>query len=45
VCRLVLGETAGIVVPGLTPEDVGEQIGAILDTTITEPMPVGFTAR
>ena len=45
VRRLVVGETAGIVVPELTPEDVGEQLDAILDTTVTEPTPVGFTAR
>jgi len=31
-------------VPELTPEDVAMQLDAILDTTGTEPMPVGFTA-
>jgi NAD(P)-dependent dehydrogenase (short-subunit alcohol dehydrogenase family) len=45
VRRLVVAETAGIVVPGLTPEDVAGQLDAILDTTDTEPMPVGFSAR
>ncbi len=45
VRRLVVGETAGIVVPELTPEDVAGQLDAILDPTVTEPMPVGFSAR
>ena len=45
VRRLVVGETAGVVVPELTPEDVAEQLDAILDTAMTEPMPVGYTAR
>lgn len=44
VRRLVVGETQGIVVPELTPEDVAMQLDAILDSTGTEPMPVGFTA-
>ena len=44
VRRLVVGETAGIVVPELTPEDVAGQLDAILDTTVTELTPVGFTA-
>jgi hypothetical protein len=29
----------------LTHEDVAGQLDAILDTTVTEPMPVGVTAR
>ena len=45
VRRLVVGETAGIVVPELTPEDVAEQLDAILDPTVTEPMPVGYSAN
>ena len=45
VRRLVVGESAGIVVPELTPEDVAAQLDAILDSTVTEPMPVGYSAR
>ena len=45
VRRLVVGESAGIVVPELTPEDVAGQLDAILDSTVTEPMPVGYSAR
>ena len=45
VRRLVVAETAGIVVPELTPEAVAGQLNAILDTTDTEPMPVGFNAH
>jgi NAD(P)-dependent dehydrogenase (short-subunit alcohol dehydrogenase family) len=45
VRRLVVAETAGIVVPELTPEAVAGQLDAILDTTDTEPMPVGFNAH
>jgi NAD(P)-dependent dehydrogenase (short-subunit alcohol dehydrogenase family) len=45
VRRLVVAETAGIVVPELTPEAVAGQLDAIFDTTDTEPMPVGFNAR
>jgi NAD(P)-dependent dehydrogenase (short-subunit alcohol dehydrogenase family) len=45
VRRLVVAETAGIVVPELTPEDVAGQLDAILDTTDAEPTPVGYTAR
>jgi NAD(P)-dependent dehydrogenase (short-subunit alcohol dehydrogenase family) len=45
VRRLVVGETAGIVVPELTPEDVAGQLDAILDPATIEPMPVGFAAH
>jgi NAD(P)-dependent dehydrogenase (short-subunit alcohol dehydrogenase family) len=45
VRRLVVGESAGIVVPELTPEDVAGQLAAILDVSVTEPMPVGYSAR
>ena len=44
VRRLVVGDTVGIVVPELTPEDVATQLDAILDPTVTEPMPVGYSA-
>jgi hypothetical protein len=45
VRRMVVGETPGIVVPELTPEEVVGQLEAILDSSVTEPMPVGYSAR